>query len=62
MLFVSDVITDFHLLLDKVLRLDEGADELVSLLSLQVPHLVLVDDIGNFERFLLRLEFVLLVD
>jgi hypothetical protein len=56
------VISNFHLLLYKVLRLDERANELFTLLSLQVPHLVLVYYTGNFELLLLCLEFVLLVD
>jgi hypothetical protein len=61
-LFVSNVITDLHLLLDQVLRLHEGANELVPLFFLQITHLVLMDYIGNFELLFLRLKLVLLVN
>ena len=60
-LLVSDVITDLHLLLDQVLRLDEGANELVPLFFLQITHLVLMDYIGNLKLLFLRLKLVLLV-
>jgi len=56
------MISNFHLLLDQVLGLGERADELFTLLPLQVPHLVLVHYTGNFELLLFCLELVLLVD
>ena len=62
MLFVTDVITDLHLLFNQVLRLDERPNELFSLLSLQVSDLVLMDNIGFFELPLLGLQFMLLVN
>lgn len=59
---VSDMVTDLHLLLNQVLRLDERANELLALLSLEVAHFILVHDIGDLELLLSGLELVLLVD
>ena len=56
------MISNFHLLLDQILRLGERANELFTLLPLQVPHLVLVHNTGNSKLLLLSLELVLLVD
>lgn len=60
--FVSDVVTDLHLLLDQVFRLNESANELLALLSLEVAHFILVYDIGDLELLFSGLELVLLVD
>ena len=62
MLFVTDVITDLHLLFNQVLRLDERPNELFSLLSFQVSDLVLMDNIGFLELPLLGLQLMLLVN
>ena len=62
MLFVTDVITNLHLLFNQVLRLDERPNELFSFLSLQVSDLVLMDNIGFLELPLLGLQLMLLVN
>ena len=62
MLFVTDVITNLHLLFNQVLRLDERSNELFSLLSLQVSDLVLMDNICFLELPLLGLQLMLLVN
>ena len=56
------MVTDLHLLFNKVLGLDERANELVALLALQVPHLRLVNDVGDLELLFLRRHLVLLID
>ena len=62
MLLVANVVTDLHLLLDQVLGLNERANELVSLLTLQDPDFVLMHHVGLLELLFLGLELVLLVD
>ena len=60
-LLVPNVITYLHLLLNQILGLHEGADEFVSLLALQVPHLRLVDRGGLLELLLTIIQLCLLV-
>ena len=62
MLFVTDVITDLHLLFNQVLRLDERPNKLFSLLSFQVSDLVLMDNIGFLKLPLFGLQFMLLIN
>ena len=62
MLFVTDVVTNLHLLFNQVFRLDERPNELFSLLSFQVSDLVLMDNISFLELPLLGLQLMLLIN
>ncbi len=49
------MISDFHLFLNQVLCLDEGADKLLSLFLFQVTNFILVNNIGDFKLLFFRL-------
>lgn len=58
---VSDKITEFHLLLNEILGLSEGPNELLTLLFLHIVHFLLMLDANSPEVLLFELQLNLLL-